>query len=191
MCHAGVMPSSSTSSPRLSVDDWVSAAIEIATAEGIQGIKINRLCERLGVTKGSFYWHFADLDALLGAIAEAYGSGQDATRLRLTELQSIEPRQRLVEGLQAFVANDLGRLDNAMRSWAQTDERARVAVVAADQYKFGYLVEVFRELGFGPGDADLRAKTLYYTGVGFSVVGPLGRKGTERQIRDLVALFTD
>jgi len=189
VCHADGM-SSTPPTTRLSVDDWVSAAIEIATAEGVQGIKINRLCERLGVTKGSFYWHFADLDALLSAVADRYGSGQDATRIRLNQLQSIEPRQRLAEGLQAFVANDLGRLDNAMRAWAQTDERARAAVAAADQYKFGYLVQVFGELGFGPAESDLRAKTLYYTGVGFSVVGPLGRGGTERQIRDLIALVT-
>ena len=184
------MPSAEPVPSRLSVEDWLAAAIEITVEQGVGGIKINRLCERLGVTKGSFYWHFTDLDALLDAVAERYGSGRDSTRHQLLEQADVEPHERLVQTLLAFITHDLGRLDSAMRAWAQTDERARAAVSSSDAYIFGYLETCFRDMGFDRDDADLRAKTLYYAGVGFSVVGPLGRAGTEQQLRVLAAIFT-
>ncbi|MFA9270109.1 MAG: TetR/AcrR family transcriptional regulator, partial [Baekduiaceae bacterium] len=53
---------SKASTPRLSVDDWVACALEVLADEGVAGIKIPTLCKRLGVTKGSFYWHFSDLE---------------------------------------------------------------------------------------------------------------------------------
>jgi AcrR family transcriptional regulator len=175
---------------RLTVEDWIAAAIAIAVDQGVAGIKINRLCERLGVTKGSFYWHFTDLDALLDAVAERYGSGRDVTRRRLLELADVDPHERLVQTLLAFIPHELGRLDSAMRAWAQTDERARAAVASSDSYIFGYLETCFRDMGFDGDAADLRAKSLYYSGIGFSVVGPLGRRGAQRQLRELAEIFS-
>ena len=46
---------------RLPVDDWVAAGFEILAEEGITALKIDRLCNRLAVTNGSFYWHFSDI----------------------------------------------------------------------------------------------------------------------------------
>ena len=43
-----------SSSSRLSVDDWIQAGYAILAEEGIKALKIDRLCSRLGVTKGSF-----------------------------------------------------------------------------------------------------------------------------------------
>jgi len=51
----------SETSSRLSVDDWMQAGFAILAEEGIKALKIDRLCRRLGVTKGSFYWHFTDM----------------------------------------------------------------------------------------------------------------------------------
>jgi hypothetical protein len=53
-----VASSRSTTSNRLGLDDWIQAGYALLAEEGIQAIKIDRLCDRLGVTKGSFYWHF-------------------------------------------------------------------------------------------------------------------------------------
>ena len=49
---------SKRSASRVSVDDWIQAGYAILAEEGIKALKVDRLCERLGVTKGSFYWHF-------------------------------------------------------------------------------------------------------------------------------------
>jgi AcrR family transcriptional regulator len=55
-------------SSRLSVDDWIRGGFAILAEEGIKALKIERLCRRLGVTKGSFYWHFTDFAAGIGLL---------------------------------------------------------------------------------------------------------------------------
>ena len=50
-----------TGNPRLSVDDWLQAGYTLIAEDGLQALKIDRLCAGLGVTKGSFYWHFPDM----------------------------------------------------------------------------------------------------------------------------------
>jgi AcrR family transcriptional regulator len=55
----------------LSVDYWIQAGFAIIAEEGMQALKIDRLCQRLGVTKGSFYWHFDDMPAYRSARVQA------------------------------------------------------------------------------------------------------------------------
>ena len=58
-------------SSRLSVDDWIEAGFAILAEEGMKALKIDRLSHRLGVTKGSFYWHFTDIAGYRAALVQA------------------------------------------------------------------------------------------------------------------------
>ena len=62
-----------TTNSRLSVDDWVQAGFAILAEEGIKALTIHRLCRRLGVTKGGFYWHFTDIAGYRAALVQAWG----------------------------------------------------------------------------------------------------------------------
>ena len=64
----------------MSVDDWIQAGYAILAEEGIKALKIDRLCSRLGVTKGSFYWHFTDIASYRAALVEAWGELRDEDR---------------------------------------------------------------------------------------------------------------
>jgi AcrR family transcriptional regulator len=180
-----------TRSRRLSVADWIAPALEIMATDGIGGVKIQRLCDALGVTKGSFYWHFKDLDAFLDAIADQWRSGEGTFRSRLDAAVRVDPKGGLSNAVAAFLDRRLGRLERAMRDWSRTDERARAAIKAADKRTFDALVAGFESLGFGRDDADVRAKILFYAGVGFGDVGPIGdRSEPARQLGTLVELLT-
>ena len=48
------------SNTKVGKDDWTRAALEVIAAEGVGGVKVEPLANRLGITKGSFYWHFTD-----------------------------------------------------------------------------------------------------------------------------------
>ena len=165
----------STTSTRLGAEDWVRAAFEIMVTDGIAGVKIPRLCERLGVTKGSFYWHFADLDAFFGEVARSWGdSVQSRGALDLdpgTDADTV-----LLEAMAVFADRRNRDLTRAMRDWAQNDARARAAVHRADEVLFGRVKEAIATLGFDDAEAEVRAKILYYSGIGFAHVGPLGTK---------------
>jgi AcrR family transcriptional regulator len=64
-------PGATTS--RLTIDDWVQAGFAILAQEGMTALKIDRLCSRLTVTKGSFYWHFTDIAGYRETLIEAWG----------------------------------------------------------------------------------------------------------------------
>ena len=83
-------PSTSAPSSRLGVTDWITAGLELLSREGISGVKIQRLCERLNVTKGSFYWHFTDLDAFLGAMAKHWEDGARIFRQARTRIKGSD-----------------------------------------------------------------------------------------------------
>jgi AcrR family transcriptional regulator len=50
--------------------DWIDAGLELLVGKGVDHVKITRLADALGVTRGSFYWHFKDRDDLLSALVE-------------------------------------------------------------------------------------------------------------------------
>jgi AcrR family transcriptional regulator len=159
------------------VRDWIDAALDIMVEEGVSGVKIQRLCERLGVTKGSFYWHFDDLDAFLEEVARHWLDG-DGVLPKGTKLGPAgNPDRNLLLAMQAFTEPRWRSLARAMRDWSQRDERARASMAAMDRSMVGLLEAAFEGLGFSGADSELRAKILYYVGVGFSHVGPLGGDG--------------
>ena len=180
---------SETTSTRLSISDWITAGLELLAAEGIGGVKIQKLCERLGVTKGSFYWHFTDLDAFLGAMAKHYEDGARIFRDQFTAMARQDAKQTLSDSVMFSFENHLGRMERAMRDWARSDARARAAIEASDQLAFAAIAESFELLGFTKAEADIRAKTLFYAGVGFGDVGP--RIGDQRDPKGQLAAMME
>jgi AcrR family transcriptional regulator len=178
-----------TTSTRLSVNDWVTAGLELLAEEGIGGVKIQKLCERLGVTKGSFYWHFTDLDAFLGAMAKYYEDGARIFKDRFTEMARVDAKKTLNDSIVGSFDIRAGRLERAMRDWSRSDPRAHNAIRASDDLAFAAIKESFELLGFTDKEADIRAKTLFYAGVGFGDVGP--RIGDQRDPRGQLAAMME
>jgi AcrR family transcriptional regulator len=184
------MPRQSAATPRLSIDDWVSAALELLAEEGPGGVKIDRLCVRLGVTKGSFYWHFTDLASFLTAVADRWGDERDARQATFAELEAIEPHERLRRIIAELADAHDWALERAVRDWARTDAAVAKRVEATDRWVFQAVRKIFLELGFDAADADIRAKTLFYAGVGFIYAGPQGQRGGRRQRERLLEILT-
>jgi len=61
-------------------DDWIEAGFAALADGGPNALRIDALCDRLSVTKGSFYWHFTDMAAYRAALVEAWGSLHDRNR---------------------------------------------------------------------------------------------------------------
>jgi AcrR family transcriptional regulator len=162
------------SSARLGADDWLRAALDIMVEDGITGVKIQRLCDRLGVTKGSFYWHFRDLDAFLGELARRWA--EDGARLHGKIADEADAGASLQQAMRIFADRRNRNLTRAMRDWAQNDERAHAAIRKADQALFEQVKAAIAAIGFDDAEAEVRAKILYYAGVGYAHVGSLGKR---------------
>lgn len=178
-----------SSTNRLGAQDWIRAGFEILAEEGIAGVKIQPLCRRLGVTKGSFYWHFTDIDTFHGELARTWAA--DGPRLPGVIEDGIDPQARLMKAMSVFADARNRNLIRAMRDWAQTDERARAAITKADRDVFEQVTAAIEALGFSGEEAEVRAKSLYYAGVGFAHVGPLdSRLSAQEQLTATWELLT-
>ena len=79
---------------RLSAEDWAQAALDLIAEQGVAAVAVEPLARRLGVTKGSFYWHFPSRDALLSAALERWEAVEQETVFGQLEVVA-DPRQRL------------------------------------------------------------------------------------------------
>jgi AcrR family transcriptional regulator len=152
---------------RLSVDDWIQTGYEVLAEEGIKALKIDRLCSRLGVTKGSFYWHFTDMASYRAALVQAWGELRDEDRRHFGEISNVPPRERLSRMMSSLVGVRQWTLERAMREWARTDKAVAASVRAADLRVLEAVRQAFIDYGFAAADADLRANATFAAGIGF------------------------
>jgi AcrR family transcriptional regulator len=169
--------------PRLSADDWIAGGLQLLAEQGVTGVKIDALARRLGVTKGSFYWHFDNLQAFLKALTEHYCAVRNEEAEALDETAPTDPRERLLEMMQRISDPGTRSLERAIRAWAEAGNPQLAAHVRrVDAWGFNHVVSCFEQLGFTGFDAQVRAKTLYYAGVGFVHTGSVGdRERTEHR----------
>lgn len=162
------MPSTRTSgSSRLSVDDWIQAGYSLLADEGLQSLKIDRLCDRLCVTKGSFYWHFTDMAGYRTALIDSWGGQRGDEHRVYTDIRDHPPRDRLSMMMNALISPRHWRLERTMREWARSDPHVAKSVEASDRLVLRTVQQAYTDLGFGAGEAELRAGTTFAAGIGF------------------------
>ncbi|HKV19657.1 MAG TPA: TetR/AcrR family transcriptional regulator [Mycobacterium sp.] len=156
-----------SASSRLTVDDWVAAGYELLAEDGIAALKIDRLCSRLKVTKGSFYWHFTDIAGYRATLVQAWGELRDEDRRHFADMPDVAPRERLSHMMSVLAGARHWTLERAMREWARTDDGVAASVRAADQRVVEAVRQAFIDYGFDAEDADLRAHATFAAGIGF------------------------
>lgn len=161
--HVGARKSTST---RLSVEDWLQAGYALLAEQGVRALKVERLCQQVGVTRGSFYWHFEDMDGYRAALVKSWNVFLEKDRQSLAELDALPPRERLSAMMTALVSPEHWMLERAMREWARTDSAAAANVRAADRRLLHHVAKAYSDYGFEPADAKLRAELTFASGIG-------------------------
>jgi len=141
---------------------WVSAGLEALRRGGVAGVRIERIAGDLGISKGSFYWHFRDREHLLEELLEFWS--REMTELEFERIGKLPPRlgERLLALAHDVLEKGLGRYDPAIRAWARDHRRVAQAVEAVDRRRSRALAQLFVEGGFPPAEARVRAR-LFYT----------------------------
>ena len=144
------------------------------------------MCDRLNVTKGSFYWHFTDMPAYRSALVEAWASLHDRSRRPFENMPDVDPRERLTVMMQTLLAPQHWALERAMRLWALIDEDTRASVERSDRRVLRAVRQAFDDYGFEPEDAVLRSLVVFAAGVGLmQSAGPVAAVPSELQNRFL------
>jgi len=144
---------------------WIAAALDALAEGGIAQVRVELLARRLKVTKGSFYWHFADRPALQAAMAAEWRDGRAVAIREQAGAPDQPPLARLERLLDLYLANGNPkglRIELAMRDWARRDPLAAKAVAAVDAARLEVVAGLFRVLGLESKAARARAH-LFYT----------------------------
>ncbi len=154
-------------SQRLNRTDWIEAAMRLLVEDGPEALRVDRLCVALGVTKGSFYWHFAGRDALIEAMAADWAERRPGEAIDEAATRNT-PKERLQLLSLSFWRDDIVRYDAAMRAWGIAEQRVRAAVEATDRQIVRFIEAQFEAMGHEAAEARARARILFYSGVGVS-----------------------
>lgn len=174
---------------RLSLEDWTERALALLMDEGVGAVKIARLCRELDVTKGSFYWHFSDVDALQEAIAERWCAETRALLQQLSGLGDLPPADRLRTMTMRLVDDRSWSVERALRDWARSDAKVAEVIAESDQFVFELVQSALVDLGYSAAAARMRAGLLVYAGIGFAHGQSALPKPTAEDIDDLLAFI--
>lgn len=164
-------PASNAAAPterqgRLSADDWAQAALDLIAETGVQAVAVEPLARRLGVTKGSFYWHFPSRDALLQAALERWENVEQEALFGALE-KVPDARERL-RALFNMVAREYkSHVIYSALLKAQDHATVQPVIERVSKRRLDYLTASFRQAGLGREDAQHRARLTYAAYVGF------------------------
>lgn len=152
------MPAQKNNS-RLSREMWLSHALERLEAEGIQAVRVERLARELGVTKGSFYWHFNDLPDLKTSILEYWGRVYTDVVIENSTLLELGPSDGLLALMYQVHDNRLARYELPVRDWANHDPDVERLVKRVYGNRKRFVGSFFERMGFQGPEAEARTQT--------------------------------
>jgi AcrR family transcriptional regulator len=172
---------------------WLEAARDAFVSSGIDAVKIQPLANRLSLSRTSFYWFFPDRAALLDALLENWEDTNTGSLERATQEYAETITEAVLNLISVFL--DGGpfetRLDLAVRGWAHQSDEIAARVHAADTARLNAIRTMFTRFGYTPGEADVRARTVYLTQIGY--ISMQVRESMEERLSrvpDYVTTFT-
>jgi len=143
--------SASSRSSTLHSSDWVAAAFSRFADQGIESVRVEVLARDLGVSKGSFYWHFRDRGELLEEMLAHW----EREELEWIDADDNDgPASRWARIVAKTASPDRIRSEVALRGWARRDSRVAARVAAIEGKKAALIARVLRDVGFAPSAAD-------------------------------------
>jgi len=143
--------SASSRSATLHSSDWVGAALSRFSDHGIESVRVEVLARDLGVSKGSFYWHFRDRGELL---EEMLARWEREELVWISAEDDAGPAARWARIVAKTAAADRIRSEVALRGWARKDSRVAARVAIIERKKAELIARVLRDVGFAPSAAD-------------------------------------
>ncbi len=159
-------------SASLTADDWTRAALNMLIEQGIQAVQITALARHLGVTRGSFYWHFNSREALLDALLDQWRARNTGVMV-----EALGGADTLDDGILALfsVWTDHTRfeskLDQAIRDWARHSEALQNTLKAEDDARVTAIANFYRRHDYAPTEAFIRARVIYFTQLSYYALG--------------------
>jgi AcrR family transcriptional regulator len=159
----------SSGSTRLGRAAWIAVGRRALVTGGVAAVRIAPLAASLGVTTGSFYWHFRDRAALLRALLADWREHNSAAMQAAVEHHRGDPAaaMRALAHVWLDEAGYSPAWDAAVRDWARTSRSVATLVRRVDEQRIRLLQKLFRRFGYAAPQAFIRARITYFHQVGY------------------------
>ena len=149
---------------RLTAQDWIDFALMTLAHEGFHALKADVLARKLGVSRGSFYWHFADLGTFHARVIEHWK--QVSTEAIIADIERYKTQVGRLDALLRHAFGHGAALEIRMRAWAENNTDAARALDDVDRRRRGYIERMLLEAGVTPRLTATRTQVLYWTYLG-------------------------
>jgi AcrR family transcriptional regulator len=140
---------------------WIEAGQQALATGGPDVVRIDALARALGVTRGSFYWHFADRDALLTEVLDDWERAATADVLDRVERGGSDPRGRVRRAGALTFSEQLLPIDLAVRDWARHDPAVAERLRRVDNCRMNYLRTLFGAFCADAGEVEARSMLAF------------------------------
>lgn len=176
-----------TTTDQLSARDWVHQGLKTLTESGFTALKADPLAKAMRVSRGSFYWHFADVGAFHAALLKRWR--EIAAEQIIANVEQASGAEVPITVLLRQVYSRKPALEVAVRTWATVDPAARAAVQAIDKRRLSYIESLLTNAGCPPSVAQARAQILYWAFLGFALSDkPLPKPRQEETLDELIRI---
>jgi AcrR family transcriptional regulator len=172
---------------RLSREKWLDHGLRVLAKSGPDALKAEALAKSLNVSRGSFYWHFRDIEAFHSELLAYWRQRATADVIALIE-EEPSPAARLGALTRLGMTGD-NALERNVRSWAAQSITASDAVASVDEMRIEYLARLLRSAGVSRKQARVRATFLYWAYAGRVMVSKAHRGLSDAELESLAALL--
>jgi AcrR family transcriptional regulator len=141
-------------------EEWLERALDVVSREGGAKLRIATLVEAVGVTKGSFYWHFKNREDFVRSLIDYWHERYTLTVSDYLDGYEGGAEEKLRKLMKMVFVEQLTRHDLAIRSWAVAEPKLRSLVKRTDDHRLSYLRKLFMGIGFDEEASDLRSRVF-------------------------------
>jgi AcrR family transcriptional regulator len=146
---------------------WIEAALRALAEGGPSAVRVEALAKDLGVSKGGFYWHFDDRQALIEETLDSWEKSGTEDVIATVDEGDDEPQAKLRRLFElAPTAKDLFAVELALRDWARRDPEVAARLRRVDTRRLAYLRSLFAQFLEDEEDVEARAMLAYSLFVG-------------------------
>ena len=149
---------------RLTRKVWIEHGFDVLRYEGHEKLKAEPMAKALGVSRGSFYWHFPSLGDFHDAMLNTWR--EEETLDIISQLEKLSGAQAKISALIQMGIETPQPLENGMRRWGGVNEEVQAAVAEVDQVRAAYLTKLLIDSGLPEQFARDRAVLLTWAAIG-------------------------
>lgn len=175
---------------RTPLSSWIDAGLLALAAGGPDAVRVESLAQAMGVTKGGFYWHFADRNELLAEMLDTWERRSTDAVIERVEREGGDAMTKAQRAGALTFGEDLWEIDLAVREWSRRDRAVAARLRRVDNRRMEYLRTQLATFGADEEDLEARCMIAFSVAVGTHfIAADHGTRGRADVVRGVIRLL--